>query len=87
MNISAMTSEQLETLIRKAIRDELNESGLRIDDADHQFEAREDFRFLRKLRKALDGASSKIGMAVLMALVSGIIWLFVSGIGTIFPNR
>lgn len=82
-----MTDEDLISLVRKAVRDELNDAGLRLDDADHQFEAREDFRFIRKLRISFNGASSKIGATVIVALVSGLLWLVWYGIQAILPNR
>src|SRR5690606_14507224 len=82
-----MTSDELAAIVRKAVRDELNDAGLRLDDANHQFEAREDFRFLRKLRQSFHGASSKIGATVLVALVSGVLWLIWIGFQAIFPNR
>jgi hypothetical protein len=55
--------------IRSAFREELADAGLRIDGAEHQDEAREDFRFLRRLRLAFDGASNKVGTAVLTAVI------------------
>ncbi|MDS1138570.1 hypothetical protein [Nitratireductor indicus] len=85
--IPPMTDEDLINLVRKAVRDELNDAGLRLDDADHQFEAREDFRFLRKLRTSFSGASSKIGATVIVALVSGLLWLVWYGLQAILPNR
>lgn len=55
--------------LRSAFREELADAGLRLDDAKQQDEAREDFRFLRRLRKAWDGTAKKIGNAVLAALI------------------
>jgi len=82
-----MTADELEDLVRKAVRDELNDAGLRLDGSNYQEEAREDFRFLRKLRQSVNGASSKIGATVLVALVSGLMWLIWLGFQAIFPNR
>lgn len=75
-----MTEDELSGLIRSAVRAEFSAAGLRIEDSDDQDEAREDFRMLRKLRKGYDGASSKIGGAIIMALVSGLLWLMYLGI-------
>lgn len=72
------TKEQLDQL-RSVFREELADAGLRLDSAEHQDEAREDFRFMRRLRKWVDGAASKVGMAVILAVTSGIIWLIVQG--------
>ncbi|KQU96423.1 hypothetical protein [Devosia sp. Root105] len=62
------TPEQV-SQIRTAFREELADAGLRLDDASHQDEAREDFRFLRRFRLRWDGAAAKIGNAVLAALL------------------
>jgi hypothetical protein len=70
---------QIEAVVRRAVREEIADAGLRLDDAAHQDEAREDFRFLRRMRKAIDGAASKVGMAVILAITSGLIYLVVQG--------
>jgi hypothetical protein len=79
-----MTSAELEDVVRKAVRVELNAAGLRVDNVDHQQEAIKDFLFLRRLRTALDGASAKVGGAVLMTMVSGLIWLIWVGASALF---
>ena len=63
------TDQQL-AQIRAAMREELADAGLRLDDADHQDEAREDFRFLRRTRKTFDGASTQIGRTLLLGLIA-----------------
>jgi hypothetical protein len=62
------TDEQMAQL-RAAFRDELADAGLRIDGPEHVDDAREDFRFLRRLRLIWDSSVSKVGSAVLTALV------------------
>lgn len=66
--------------IRAAMREELADAGLRLDGAAHQDEAREDFRFIRRLRKRVDGAASKVGATVILAIASGAIWLVMQGL-------
>lgn len=61
---------QLAEVVGAAVRDELGEAGLRLDDPDHVDASREDFRFLRKLRNSWDGAVTKIGNAVLISLIA-----------------
>lgn len=75
-----MTAEELESLVRKAVRDELNAAGLRLDEPEHQDQAREDFRFLRRMRKSFDGAAARIGYTILTALLGGIGWLVFQGL-------
>lgn len=48
---------------------------LRLDGAKHQDEAREDFRFLRRLRRGIDGTSSKVGWVVIAAMLGGVIYV------------
>lgn len=60
---------QLEQL-RSVFREELADAGLRIDGPEHVDDAREDFRFLRRLRQNWDGASKRVGNAVLGAIVA-----------------
>lgn len=74
--MSELTPEQL----RSILREELANAGLRIDGEDHQDEAREDFRFLRRIRKSTDRFSSYVGMAVIVAITSGVIWLVTQGL-------
>lgn len=62
------TDQQL-AQIRAAMREELADAGLRLDGAEHQDEAREDFRFLRGLRRLRDNMSNKIGNAVITAFI------------------
>lgn len=62
------TPEQIAQL-RAVMVDVLGDAGLRLDDADHQGEAREDFRFLRGLRNLKDGVATKIGNAIITALI------------------
>jgi len=62
------TPEQLAQL-RAAFREELAAAGLRIDEPQHVDDAREDFRFLRRLRLNYDSAAKKVGSSVLMAVI------------------
>lgn len=84
-NISQLTEkvgkfspEQL-AQIRTVVREEVSNVGLRLDDPDHVDASREDFRFLRRWRLNWDGASRKVGGAILLAAV-GII-LAIAGMG------
>lgn len=75
-----MTADELKSLIRDAVREEFRDAGLRVDAAEHQDEAREDFRFLRRMRNAFDGAAAKIGYTILVAVAGGVIWLVTQGL-------
>ena len=71
---------QLTDAIRHAVREELADAGLRIDGIDHQDAAKEDFRFLRRLRVGLDGAAAKIGWAIIAAMLGGLVWIVGAGL-------
>jgi len=73
------TQAQLQQL-RQVLREEISDAGLRLDDADHVNAAREDFRFVRKLRTSAEGISGKIGWAVIAALISALVYIVSIGI-------
>jgi len=75
-----MTKDELALLIRGAVRAEFDRIGLSVEDAENVYEAREDFRFTRKLRVAIDRASGWIGKTILTALVAGIFALIAKGV-------
>lgn len=77
--VSSMTEDELSALMRSAVRAEFSAAGLRVDEPEDQDEAKEDFRFLRRVRRGIDGASGKIGGALILALVSGFLWLVWTG--------
>ena len=66
---NGFSDEQMGQL-RQLFSEVLADAGLRVDEPDHQDAAREDFRFLRRLRTNWDGAVSKIGNAVLLAIIA-----------------
>lgn len=72
--------QQIEAVVRRAVRDEIADAGLRIDGPDHVDSAREDFRFVRRLRLTIEGIAAKVGMIVITAGLGGIVYLFTLGI-------
>lgn len=68
---------QLKAIVRDAVREEMGDVGLRIDNEDHQDDVREDLRFVRRLRKTWDSAAGKVGTAVLTAVI-GIVFAIMS---------
>lgn len=79
MNQQILSPEQMKDIVREAVREEFRAIGLRVNDDDDADAAREDFRFIRKWRQAVDGAASKVGMAVILALVSGLMTIMWQG--------
>ena len=61
------------------------DSGLRLETDEQQDEARADFRFIRSMRKGVNGLASKIGWAIILAFLGGLIFIFTQGLS--FWNR
>lgn len=74
-----ISKDELRAIVQEAVKDALHDMGLRADEPAHVDEAREDFRFIRRLRKAIDSAAGKVGMAIILALMGGLGWLIISG--------
>ena len=74
-----ITREDLRVMIRDAVRDAFSDVGIHHEDAETLEYARADFRFVRNLRKGIEGAQSKIGAAVITAVVAGLV--FMLGLG------
>jgi hypothetical protein len=73
--------------VREAVRAEFSAAGMRVDAPADVDEARRDFMFLRRLRGWVDGTASKVGGAIILALVSGIVWLIVAGAQAFFQSK
>lgn len=85
--VASMTEDELVGIIRAAVREEFSAAGMRVDAPADVDEARRDFMFLRRLRGWVDGTASKIGGAIILAVVSGIVWLIVVGAQAFFQNK
>lgn len=77
--VTNMNAEALKNLMREAIRDELTACGLLASTPAERIEAQTDFQFLRRARKAYDGAVTKVGGAVLLLLVGFVASLITLG--------
>lgn len=73
------TPEQVAQL-RAVMVDVLGDAGLRLDEAEHEDEARRDFMFLRAFRKGVNGTAAKIGWLVIAAVCGVLIWLVNAGL-------
>ena len=71
---------QLALVVKEAVREELADSGLRLDGADHIDEARRDFMFLRSLRRGVNGTAAKIGWFYIAAVLGAVVWLVNGGL-------
>lgn len=74
--------QQITNAVRAAVREELADAGLRLDDSDHQDEAREDFRFIRRLRRGVNGMAAKVGWVCIAAVLSGLLYFVTLGANT-----
>jgi hypothetical protein len=66
--------------IKEAVRAELFEAGLMVHEPEHKLDARDDFHFLRAMRKRFDIVSGWVGKAIVGALLTGVLALFVAGL-------
>lgn len=71
--IPVMTEDEFKAVMREAVHAELKTVGLRLDDADHAEATSADLRFLRSFRQSVDGVASKVGMAIILAVISGLL--------------
>jgi hypothetical protein len=85
--VASMTEDELIHVIRAAVREEFNAAGMRVDAPADVDEARRDFMFLRRLRGWVDGTASKVGGAIVLAIVSGVVWLIVAGAQAFFSAK
>lgn len=85
--VASMTEDEMIKVIRAAVRAEFSAAGMRVDAPADVDSAREDFRFLRKFRLWFEGSSSKVGGAIILAVVSGIVWLMVIGAQVFFQSK
>jgi hypothetical protein len=80
--IISISPEELEARMLRAAKRALDDAGLSLEDKEDRAEAREDFRFLRRLRKAVDGVAAKIGYAVIAVVTGGFLLALWTGIRT-----
>lgn len=85
--VSSMTEDELVAVVRAAVRAEFSAAGMRVDAPADVDEARADFMFLRKARAAFNGAASKVGGAIILAMVGGVIWLVTAGVHSLLPPK
>jgi hypothetical protein len=88
-----ITDDQLKAMIedacRDAVRSELENAGLVIQEADHRSEARKDFTFLRAWRMRQDRLANAIGNAILAVvglLVVAVLGLAARAAGLRWPE-
>ncbi|KRB22662.1 hypothetical protein [Mesorhizobium sp. Root172] len=86
VELAAIVDEAVKRAMAPAIRAELKDAGLRLDGDVNQMAAGADFMFLRRMRTIFEGASAKIGGAIILAVVSGIVWLLVIGSQAFFSK-
>lgn len=80
--VVTLSCDELETLVEKAcekaVQKAFHDLGLRSDEPQLVDEARADFMFIRKWRRAIESAAAKVGGAIILAFVAGllgVLWL------------
>jgi hypothetical protein len=78
--LAEIIREAVREPVREAVRAELFEAGLMLHEPEHKLAARDDFSFLRSMRKRFDTVSGWIGKAIVTALLAGVLAVIVAGI-------
>lgn len=78
--VLSISKEELREMMERAVQRGLEDAGLYIEDAKQREAARDDFRFLRRLRLAADGVAAKVGYTVLAIMTGGLLFVIWAGI-------
>jgi hypothetical protein len=78
-DLITISKEDLEKIVREAIRVEMYAIGLRADDPNQVDEARRDFMFMRRIRTFTESLAQKIALTVAVAIVGSAITLLTLG--------
>lgn len=77
--ISELTVDEFNVAVRAAVAGALKDAGLPIDDKEDLRAAQADFQHLRRWRKAVDGAATTMGRAIIMSVAASftglVMWL------------
>lgn len=78
-DVIMVSRADLREIVKSAVREELRAVGLRTDDVEHSEAVRDDLKFAGRLRKVVEGVASKVGMAIILAIVGGFVYLLQLG--------
>ncbi|GAB4068354.1 hypothetical protein KHC28_15605 [Ancylobacter sonchi] len=78
--VLVVSRQELGDLIERSVRRGLADAGLHLEDKNDREEARKDFWFLRRWRRAMDGAAAKIGYTVLALVTGGVLIVVWAGL-------
>ena len=73
--VVSVSRAELEAMIERAVVNGMADAGLYLEEPADRRDAREDFRFLRRTRLAMDGAAAKVGYIVLGTITSAFLFL------------
>lgn len=71
---------QLDTVVRKAVREEMGDAGLRLESPAEQDEARRDFMWVRATRLGINGIAGKVGWLVIAAVLGAVFFIVQLGL-------
>jgi hypothetical protein len=75
-----LSREELKATFREAVREELAMIGLAGDDWEDRERIRDDVRFMRRMRLAMNGVAVKLGYAIILSIAGAIISIFILGL-------
>ena len=76
---NAITRDELEEIVRHALRTELESVGLFSHKPEERQSLQQDFAFVRAMRSAYNGAAATVGKAVMSVIAVGLLGLVVAG--------
>ncbi len=80
--LPVLSRDELRELVREVLDERQELVGLPAASPDDRGELKQDALFVRRLRKAMDGAASKIGYAVILGIATIIGGLIATGFST-----
>ena len=72
---------QIKLAVRDAVREEFDRAGLRVDAVEDIDHAREDFRFLRRVRRYSDNVARGLGMWIIAGGLGILGWIITTAAG------
>ena len=78
--VVSISKDELQTMMERAVQRGLEDIGLYTESAEDRRETREDLRFARRMRRAMDSTAGKIGYAVITVMTGTALVLLWAGI-------
>ena len=78
--VVSISKDELQTMMERAVQRGLEDIGLYTESAEDRRETREDLRFARRMRRAMDSTAGKIAYAVITIITGAALVMLWAGI-------